>query len=148
MQRFGYKARAVLLIVFVSYVSTACATTGEGGCRQHSEKEMGQLATFVRVSMDIVSSEYMDEATPPALTEEKIKALIEQRGTPFKELDLLRQYDLVMISQGGQWAAVAWDPENDQKLLQDLRCTKVLDDPTWRTCSRGHEFTLDWNKCN
>lgn len=148
MQRSGYKLHIVLLVSAVAMVSTACVTDDEHACRHYREKEMGQLATFVRVAMDIVNSEYMGAVTPALLPEEKIKALIAQRGAPFKELELLNRHELVMVSRNGQWATVAWDPENDQKLLQDLRCTTVLDEPSWKTCSRGHEFTLDWRTCH
>ena len=149
MRRSGCNLHIVLLAVFVLTTNTACAVLDEHTCREYSEKDMGQLATFVRVTMDIVSSNYMGEPAAPALvTEENIKELIKQRGTPFKELELLDQYELNMMSHEGLWAAVAWDSVNNHKLLQDLRCTKLLDEPSWRACTHGQEFTLDWSICN
>jgi len=109
---------------------------------------MAELATFVRVSMSIVSSNYTGPLTPAQVPEEKIKEIIRQRGTPFKEVELLEKYELVFVSRDGQWGAVAWDPENDQKLLQDLRCTSLLDQHSWKSCILGREFTLDWRACN
>ena len=147
MRRSGRNLHIVLVAVFVAVISTACAAVDSNSCREYSEKDMGQLATFVRVTMDIVSSAYVDEATPALVPEERIKELIRERGTPFKELELLDQYELIIVSHEGQWAAVAWDPIYDQKLLQDLRCTKLLDEPSWRTCIHGHELTLDWRTC-
>jgi len=137
----------ILVAVLVATISTACAAVDSSSCREYSEKDMGKLATFVRNTMDIVSSVYMGEVMPALVPEERIKELIRERGTPFKELELLDQYELIMVSHEGQWAAVAWDPIYDQKLLQDLRCTKLLDEPSWRTCIHGHELTLDWHTC-
>ncbi|OGT74752.1 MAG: hypothetical protein A2W76_11230 [Gammaproteobacteria bacterium RIFCSPLOWO2_12_47_11] len=148
MRRSGYNLHIVLLAVFVLTTSTTCAALDSNSCREYSEKDMGQLATFVRVTMDIVSSTYMGEPAPALVTEENIKELIKQRGTPFKELELLDQYELNMVTHEGQWATVVWDSANNQKLLQDLRCTKLLDEPSWRTCAHGHELTLDWSTCN
>lgn len=148
MQRSGYNLHIVLLAVFVLTTSTACAAIDSNSCREYSEKDMGQLATFVRVTMDIVSSTYMGEPAPAILSEEEIKELIRQRGTPFKELELLDKYEMTMVSHEGQWAAVVWDPANEQKLVQDLRCTTRLDELSWRACNHGHEFTLDWRTCN
>ena len=148
MLRSGCKLCFVLLLVAVTAISTACTTVGASECRKYDEDEMGVLATFVRVSMNIVSSNYTGPLTPVQVSEEKIKEIIKQRGAPFKELELLDKYELVFVSHRGQWGAVAWDPKYDQKLLQDLRCTKFLDEHSWKNCIRGHEFTLDWRTCN
>jgi hypothetical protein len=148
MLRSGCKLRFVLLVVAVTAISAACTTVGANGCREYGEDEMGELATFVRVSMNIVSSNYTGPSTPAQVPEEKIKEIIKQRGAPFKELELLDKYELMFVSRDGQWGAVAWNPENDQKLLQDLRCTNLLDEHSWKTCIRGREFTLDWRTCN
>ncbi len=148
MRRSGRNLHIILVAVFVAAISTACAAVDSSSCREYSEKDMGKLATFVRNTMDIVSSVYMGEVMPALVPEERIKELIRERGTPFKELELLDQYELIMVSHEGQWAAVAWDSTYDQKLLQDLRCTKLLDEPSWRTCIHGHELTLDWRTCN
>ena len=147
MLRSGCKLCFVLLLVAVTAISTACTTVGASECRKYDEDEMGVLATFVRVSMNIVSSYYTDSSTPTHVPKEKIKEIIKQRGAPFKELELLEKYELVFVFRGGQWGAVAWDPRNEQKLLQDLRCTSVLDERSWKTCVRGREFTLDWRTC-
>ena len=147
MRRSGRNLHIILVAVLVATISTACAAVDSSSCREYSEKDMGKLATFVRNTMDIVSSVYMGEVMPALVPEERIKELIRERGTPFKELELLDQYELIMVSHEGQWAAVAWDPIYDQKLLQDLRCTKLLDEPSWRTCIHGHELTLDWHTC-
>ncbi|TAJ95976.1 MAG: hypothetical protein EPO31_00730 [Gammaproteobacteria bacterium] len=148
MRRSGCNLHFVLLTVFVLTKSTLCAALDSNNCREYSEKDMGQLATFVRVTMDIVNSSYDRGNTPALVTEENIKEIIRQRGTPFKELELLDQYELNMVTHEGQWATVAWDPTNNQKLLQDLRCTTRLDESSWKTCSHGHKLTLDWRACN
>jgi hypothetical protein len=136
-----------VLALIVALACTACAPFNTAGCSDRNEKEMTQLATFVRVGMDIVSSSYADVPPPASVPPETIREIIVRRGTPFKELELLDRYRVQFFSQDGQWAAVAWDPQNGQKLLQDLRCTRLLDEPTWKSCTSGHDFNLNWNAC-
>lgn len=147
MPHSGYKRYIVMLAVVIGTLSTACVPIGAKQCREYNDKDIEQFSTLVRVTMDIVSSEY-EQPLPALIPEEKIKELIQRRGTPFKELELLDQYELIMVSHEGQWAAVAWEPGSDQKILQDLRCTKKLDEASWKSCSHGHEMTLDWQACN
>lgn len=147
MRHSGCNLYIILLAIFVLTTSTSHAAVDSNSCREYSEKDVGQLATFVRVTMDIVSSSYDSENTPALVTEENIREIIRQRGTPFKELELLDLYELNMVTHEGQWAAVAWDPTTNQKLLQDLRCTTRLDEPSWKTCTYGNELTLDWRTC-
>lgn len=139
MRRFGFSA-VILLLVFSIPVTAGCE-------KVYNEKEMGELATLTRTVMDIVSSEYIGISVPKTIAEPQIIEIVIRVNTDFAELRMLDKYDMVIVSDGVQIAAVVWDPENERKLIQDLRCTKSLDEPTWRNVSYGHEFTLNWSLC-
>ncbi|MBI5641175.1 MAG: hypothetical protein HZA17_12185 [Nitrospirae bacterium] len=140
MRRSGYSVLIILLIVFVPLL---------GACdeKKYDEKKMGQLATFVRVIMDIVSTEYIDRPIPKEVSEKQIVEIVKKDNTDFQELKLLDTYDIVMVSDGVQLGAVVWDPDNGRKLIQDLRCTKSPDELTWSQVVYGQEFTLSWGLC-
>lgn len=141
MRRFGFSI--VLLIFFVF-------TAGIGSCTEgkYSEEDMGQVATFVRVVMDIVSSDYIDKDIPPEITKTRIKEIVIGINTDFEELDLLDKYEMIIVSNGVEIATVIWDPGNNRKLMQDLRCTPYVDEPSWRSEIFGNAFTLDWSICD
>ena len=141
MRRFGYS----LLIVIFFFL-----TAGPSGCdtTSYDEKEMGGLATLARVVMDIVSSEYIDKPVPQVISERQIKEIVTRVNTNFEELKLLDKYDMVIVSNGTQIGCVIWDPENGRKLIQDLRCTPKLDEPTWRQNIFGKDFSLSWAICD
>jgi hypothetical protein len=61
---------------------------------------------------------------------------------------LLDKYDMVIVSNGTRIGCVIWDPENGRKLIQDLRCTSKLDEPTWRQKVFGKDLTLPWTVCD
>jgi hypothetical protein len=114
----------------------------------YDENEMGGLATFDRVVMDIVSSEYIDKPVPPVISKTQIKEIVARVNTNFEELKLLEKYDMAIVSNGKQIGSVIWDPRNGRKLIQDLRCTPKLDEPTWRQKVFGKNFTLSWAICD
>jgi hypothetical protein len=141
MQRFGY---SLLIIIFFFL------TTAPGGCstKAYDEKEMDGLTTLARVVMDIVSSEYIDKPVPQIILKTQLKEIVTRVNTNFEELKLLNKYDMVIVSHGTQIGCVIWDPENGRKLIQDLRCTPKLDEPTWRQNISGKDFTLSWAICD
>lgn len=141
MRRFGYSL--VLILVFF-------LTAAPGGCgtKSYDEKEMGGLATLARVVMDIVSSEYIDKPIPQTISKTQVKEIVTRVNMKFDELKLLDKYDIVIVSNGKQIGCVIWDPENGRKLIQDLRCTPKLDEPTWRQEVFGSDFTLPWTICD
>ncbi len=140
MRRFGY---SLLLIIcfFLTAAPSSCTTS-------YDEKEMGGLATLDRVVMDIVSTEYINKPVPQIISKNQIKEIVTRVNTNFEELKLLDKYDIVIVSSGKQIGCVIWDPENGRKLIQDLRCTPKLDEPTWQQKVFGNEFTLSWAKCD
>ena len=140
MRRSGYSFLIILLIVFAPLI---------GACdeKQYDEKDMGRLATLVRVIMDIVSTEYIDSQIPKEISERQIVEIVKKDNTDFQELKMLDTYDIVMVSDGVHIGAVVWDPDNGRKLIQDLRCTKYLDEKTWRDIVYGHDFSLNWSLC-
>jgi len=140
MRRFGYSLLIVLLF-FVTAAPSRCTT------KSYDEKEMGGLATLARVVMDIVSSEYIDKPVPQSLTKTQIKEIVTRVNKNFEELKLLDKYDMVIVSNGTQIGCVIWDPETKRKLIQDLRCTPKLDEPTWREAVFGTDLTLSWAIC-
>jgi hypothetical protein len=141
MRRFGY---SFLIILFFF----SAAAPGSCTAKSYDEQEMGGLATFARVVMDIVSSEYIDKPFPQTLTKTQIKEIVTRVNTNFEELKLLDKYDMVIVSSGKQFGCVIWDPENGRKLIQDLRCTPKLDESTWRQKIFGKDFTLSWAICD
>lgn len=140
MRRFGYSILFLIIFLF---------TAAPGGCddRKYDEKDMGRLATLTRVVMDIVSSEYIGRPIPKKISEEDIKAMVVKNNTDFEELKLLDKYDMMIVSDGKYMGAIVWDPENGRKLIQDLRCTKKIEEPSWRNVSYGNEFSLSWSVC-
>jgi len=114
----------------------------------YSEKDMGQLATLTRTTMDIVWSGYIGDTLPSNISEPQILETVRRLNTNFDELNMLDRYEMVMVSDGLNLATIVWDPENDRKLIEDLRCTKKLDASTWRECSFGNAFSLEWNVCH
>ncbi len=140
MRRFGF---SLLIIVFFF-----CTAAPSGCAKSYDEKEMGGLATFARVAMDIVSSEYIDKPVPQVISETQIKEIVTRVNKDIDELKLLDKYDMVIVSNGTQIGCVIWDPDNGQKLIQDLRCTPKLDEPTWRQKVFGSDFTLSWSMCD
>lgn len=140
MRRFGFS----LLIVFVFFFTAA-----PSGCiKSYDEKEMGKLATFARVVMDIVSSEYIGKQIPNVITKDQIKEIVIRKNSNMDELKLLDRYNMVIVSHGTQIGCVIWDPDDGRKLIQDLRCTSKLDEPTWRQKVFGSDFTLSWAICD
>jgi hypothetical protein len=140
MRRFGFNFVILFFLIFIA---------APGGCtKSYDEKEMGQLSTFSRVVMDIVSSEYIDKEIPKIITKDEIKAIVIRQNKKFNELKLLDKYEMVIVSNGTEIGSVIWDHDNGQKLLQDLRCTPKLDEPTWRQKVFGSDFTLSWSICD
>jgi hypothetical protein len=140
MQRFGFSLLLICFFIF-SAVPAGCAG------KSYDEKEMGRLATFVRVVMDIVSSEYDDKPVPKLIKKEQLRKIIIKANTDFEELELLDKYGMIIVSDGKEMGAVVWDPKTNRKLIQDLRCTAKVDDPAWRKTVTGNDFTLDWGIC-
>lgn len=140
MRRFGWHSLIIVLIVSLVTVTTSCE-------KVYDEKEMGRLATLTRVVMDIVRSQYIESQVPAELSEPQIIDIVVKANTDFEELKMLDKYDMEIVSDGANIGAVVWDPGNDRKLIQDLRCTKYLDDPAWRNVFYGKEFTLNWDIC-
>ncbi len=140
MRRFGYSL-VIIIFFFLTAAPSGCDT------RSYDEKEMGGIATFARVVMDIVSSEYIDKPIPQIISEIQIKEIVIRVNTNFEQLKLLDRYDMVIVSNGTQIGCVIWDPENGRKLIQDLRCTPKLDEPTWRQKVFGNDLTLSWAIC-
>ena len=140
MRRFGYSL-LIVIFFFLTAAPSGCDTTS------YDEKEMGGLATLARVVMDIVSSEYIDKPVPQVISKTQIKEIVTRVNTNFEELKLLDKYDMVIVSNGTQIGCVIWDPENGRKLIQDLRCTPKLDEPTWRQKVFGKDLTLSWAIC-
>jgi len=140
MRRFGYSF-LIIIFFFLTAAPSGCDTAS------YDEKEMGGLATLSRVVMDIVSSEYIDKPVPQSISETQIKEIVTRENTNFEELKLLDKYDMVIVSNGTQIGCVIWDPDNGRKLIQDLRCTQKLDEPTWRQKIFGKDFTLSWAVC-
>lgn len=140
MRRFGYSL--VLLYVVL-------AVAGSGGCdeRAYDEKDMGRLATFTRVVMDIVKSTYIEAKISLEIPEDKIRKIVIENNTDFEEIALLDLYDMKIVSDGEQIESVIWDPASNRKLIEDLRCTKKLDWAAWRTVTYGSDFTLNWSLC-
>jgi hypothetical protein len=141
MRRFGYSLLIILLFFFTAAPSS-CSTMS------YDEKEMGGLATFARVVMDIVSSEYIDKPVPQIISKTQLKEIVTRVNTNFEELKLLNKYDMVIVSHGTQIGCVIWDPENGRKLIQDLRCTQKSDELSWRQKLFGKDFTLSWAICD
>lgn len=144
MRHSGLKCfAAFFLIIVIAGCNRFPGQTKE----TYDEQEMARLATLTRTVMNIVRSDFIGTVLPPALDETRIVETVRRLNTDFSELKLLERYDMVMVSNGKRLAAVAWDPETDRKLLQDLRCTSRLDEATWRQSVAGHEFTLGWQPC-
>jgi hypothetical protein len=141
MRRFGYSLRFSVFF-FLTVATSGCCTMS------YDEKEMGGLTTFDRVVMDIVSSDYIDKPVPQTISKIQIKEIVTRVNTNFDELKLLDKYDMIIVSNGKQIGSVIWDPKNGRKLIQDLRCTPKLDDPTWRQKVFGKDFTLSWAICD
>lgn len=141
MRRFGY---SFLIIIFFFF------TAAPSGCNtlSYDENEMGGLATFARVVMDIVSTEYIDQPAPQIILKTQIKEIVTRTNTNFQALKLLDKYDMVIVSHGALIGCVIWDSENGRKLIQDLRCTPKLDEPTWRQIVFGNDLTLSWAICD
>jgi len=140
MRRFGYSLLIIVLFFF---------TAAPSGCaKSYDEKEMGSLATFAREVMDIVSSEYIDKPVPQIISKTQIRKIVTRVNKDFDQLKFLDKYDMVIVSNSSQIGCVIWDPENGQKLLQDLRCTPKLDEPTWRQKIFGSDFNLSWAICD
>jgi hypothetical protein len=140
MRRFGYSL-LIIVLFFLSAAPSGCTTS-------YDEKEMGGLATLARTVMDIVSSEYVENPVPQIISKTEIREIVTRVNTNFDELKLLDKYDMIIVSDGRQIGCVIWDPENGRKLIQDLRCTPKLDEPTWRQKIFGGDFTLPWAICN
>jgi hypothetical protein len=140
MRRFGFS----LLIVFFFFIIAAPSSC----TKSYDEKEMGELFTFDRVVMDIVSSEYISKQIPDKITKDQIKEIVIRKNSNMDKLKFLDKYNMVIVSHGTQIGCVIWDPENDRKLIQDLRCTPKLDEPTWRQKVFGSDFTLSWAICD
>ena len=140
MRRFGFS----LLIVFFFFIIAAPSSC----TKSYDEKEMGELFTFDRVVMDIVSSEYISKQIPDKITKDQIKEIVIRQNSNMDKLKLLDRYNMVIVSKGNQIGCVICDPENGRKLIQDLRCTPKLDEPTWRQKVFGCNFTLPWSICN
>lgn len=140
MRHFGYS----IFILFAVLV-----TSVTGGCNEkaYDEKDMGKLATFTRVVMDIVYGAYINKRLPGEIPEESIKMIVIDKNTDFEELRLLEIYDMKIVSYGKQLGAVVWDPKNGRKLIEDLRCTKSPDAIAWRDITYGSNFTLNWSLC-
>ena len=140
MRRFGFS----LLIVFVFFIIAAPSSC----TKFYDEQEMGHLFTFDTVVMKIVSSEYIGKQIPNLITKDQIKEIVIRRNGKMDELKFLDRYNMVIVSNGTQIGCVIWDPENDRKLIQDLKCTPNLDEPTWRQKVFGSDFTLSWEICD
>jgi hypothetical protein len=141
MRRFGYSL-LIIVLFFLTAAPSSCNTTS------YDEKEMGGLATFARIAMDIVSSEYIGKPVPRIIPKTQIKEILAKVNANFEELKLLDKYDMVIVSNGTQVGCVIWDPINKRKLIQDLRCTPKLDELTWRQRVFGNDFTLSWAICD
>lgn len=139
MRRFGFSIILIALVFFIA-ASSGCI-------KSYDEKEMGRLATFARVSMDIVSSEYIDESIPNVISKSQIKQIVTREKKKINELKLLDKYDMVIVSNGTEIGCVFFDPHNGRKLIQDLRCTPNPDETTWRQKVFGNDFTLSWSIC-
>lgn len=144
MRRSGLKGIATFILVIVM---ASCSWFAGQAKNTYDEHEMAQLATLTRTVMNIVRSDFIGTAFPASLDETQIVETVRRLNTDFSELKLLDRYDMVMVSNGKQLAAVAWDPKTDRRLLQDLRCTSRLDEATWREVVFGHVFTLGWQAC-
>lgn len=140
MQRFGYNIFFLLIFVF---------TAGIGSCTDgtYGEENMGPIATLIAVVMDIVSSEYIDIELPERIEKSQIKEIVLRNNTDFDELKYLDKYEMIIVSNKTEIAAVVWDLANDRKLFQDLRCTTYVDEHSWRSELFGSDFTLDWAIC-
>lgn len=146
MRRFGFRFTLVCLLLTTLFAS-GCALHADPCAKTYDEKEMGQLATLTRVVLDIVRSDYLDAPMPETLTEQQVIETVRRLNTDFAELRMLDRYDMLIVSDGQQLAAVVWDPLNDRKLIEDLRCTRKLDAAVWRECASGGEFMLGWEGC-
>jgi len=144
MLRSGFKSIVTILLVIVM---ASCSWFNGQAKKSYDEKEMTRLATLTRTVMNIVRTDFIDTPFPATLNETQIVEIVRRLNTNFAELKLLDRYDMVMVSNGKQLAAVAWDPKTDRKLLQDLRCTSQLDEATWREFVFDHDFTLGWIAC-
>ena len=133
MRRYGFDGIVTILLIIVI---VGCSLFNRQPKKSYDEKEMARLATLTRTAMNIV-----------ILNETQIVEIVCRLNTNFAELKLLDRYDMVMVSNSKQLAAVAWDPKTDRKLLQDLRCTSQLDEATWREVVFGNDFSLGWTAC-
>jgi hypothetical protein len=140
MRRFGFS----LLIIFVFFIIAAPSSC----TKSYDEKEMDYLFTFDTVVMNIVNSEYIGKQIPEKITKDQIEEIVIRRNGKMDELKYLDRYNMVIVSNGTQIGCVIWDPENERKLIQDLRCTPYPDERTWRKKVFGHDFTLSWSICN
>jgi len=144
MLRFGFKNIVTILLVIVI---ASCSWLNGRAKKSYDEQEMAKLATLTRTMMNIVRTDFIDTPFPATLNETQIVEIVHRLNTNFAELKLLDRYDMAMFSNGKKLAAVAWDPETDRKLLQDLRCTSQIDEATWREFVFDHDFTLGWVAC-
>lgn len=144
MQLSGFRVLSLGLLVGIGL------TLGLSGCSEnrHTEKEIGQLATLTRTVMNIVFSEYIESPKiPRRISEGEIRNIISKVNTEFDQLKFLDQYEMEIVSDDTHIAAIMWDPKSNRKILQDLRCTSILDEESWRHNYTGNEFTLDWKIC-
>lgn len=143
MQHSGFKLFTVFLIILFG----ACTSSADD---LYHEVDMAKLSTLVRTTMSIVKGEYYGRTIPSRISEDDIVQMVRaQNSRHFKELEQIDgNINLEIVSNGSQIGAIVWDSNNNRKLIQDLQCTLILDDPAYQRKEFGNEFSLDWNKCS
>jgi len=139
MQHFGLN----ILIVILTITLYSCAT------KHYSDEDMARVSTVVRTCMSIAKGKYYDSDIPEQINEKELIKIIEtENSTHFKELDRFDgPLEIKIVTHNKYIAAVVWDSETNQKLLQDLQCTLKLDEKSWKNNVTGSQFTLDWKVC-
>ena len=141
MQRFGYNTVSALLLAVILISTQGCAE------KKYADSDIVPLTTLSRVMLDVVRVDYIGQEAPAMIDEESAKAIIEKRGRKMDALQQLDEYDMKIVSNGKKFGAVFWDPRNERKLIEDLRCTKKVDHKAWQEVIFGNEFTLKWEEC-
>ena len=143
MRRFGFNPLIVFLVVIIGAGSSCMEDYS------YSEGEIGKLSTLVRTTLDITKGKYYGKTLPSQMNEDEIVQIILSERPHFKELELLEgEIELMFVSNGTDIGAIIWDSGNNRKLIQDLQCTRKLDDPTYQREEFGNTFTLDWKICS
>lgn len=141
MQHFGFNFITLFLTITL-FSSQGCAA------KKYSDDDMVPLTTLSRIVLDVVRANYIGKDAPAEIDEDSARAIIESRGRKMEVLDQLDKYDLKIVSNGKKFGSVFWDPGNDRKLIEDLRCTKKVDRKVWKEVVYGNEFTLKWENCH